>query len=115
VEIIPTIENGELVITGVCQPDERRVHFGADPDLYIRGGNPVSGSAEVVFSNVVETRTTLELYNYLGNRSAVLADGNLSPGEHVVSLPSAELASGAYILVLRTGNTLKTLKVILSK
>ncbi|MDH7515800.1 MAG: S8 family serine peptidase [Bacteroidota bacterium] len=49
---------------------------------------------------------TLEVYDALGRRMALLADGPASAGWHKVVLPSqAAWPSGAYYCVLRTGGT----------
>ncbi len=111
----PTVENGELIIKGTCQPDQRRIAFGEDVALYTSGGNPLSDAGSAIFRTAVETRTTLELFSSLGVKLATLADGSFSPGVHERPLPVGELNSGVYFLILRTGNAEIVRRIIITK
>lgn len=71
--------------------------------------NPVSGTATVSFTVPTETRTTVTVYNVLGQRVATLYEGRPSP-QHAprLRLDASALPSGTYVLQLRAGGETRT-------
>lgn len=57
----------------------------------------------------------LEVYNILGQRVAVLHDGQLSAGHHTTTFDASHLASGVYIYRLEADDQLLTKTMMLVK
>ncbi len=65
--------------------------------------NPFSDQTEVRFTLPQAEDVTLEVYDLLGRRVALLADGvPMAAADHAIAFDAAEAASGTYIVVLRT-------------
>ena len=65
--------------------------------------NPFSERTEIRFALPRAEAVTLEVYDLLGRRVAVLADGTpMAAAEHAVTLERGQLPSGTYLVVLRT-------------
>jgi hypothetical protein len=65
--------------------------------------NPFSGATEVRFTLPQAEEVSLEVYDLLGRRVALLLDGEaMSASEHAVAFEGGGLPSGTYLLVLRT-------------
>lgn len=63
--------------------------------------NPSAGAAIVTVSVAKGGNGSIELWNALGERIAVLADGNLRTGTSSYAIPGAELPVGAYYVALK--------------
>ena len=76
--------------------------------------NPVQGSATVRFELAAPGRAQLALFDALGRRVAVLADGAVGTGEQTATLEAGALATGVYVLRLQTeaGTASRTLTVV---
>ena len=94
---------GELMSTNL--PTEL-VLSGAYP-------NPFNGLTTVKFSVPAASQVKLTLHDLLGKEVAGLLDGEVTAGSHAVVLTAGDLASGTYILKLRTANEYRTSKVVL--
>jgi hypothetical protein len=57
----------------------------------------------------------LVVYDLLGRRVAVLADGQQSAGEHSGRFDAARLASGVYLCRLTAGSFVETKKMMVVK
>ncbi|MEL6611278.1 MAG: T9SS type A sorting domain-containing protein [Bacteroidota bacterium] len=64
--------------------------------------NPTSGTAHLRFALDAPTNVSLTLIDLLGRQRQVLATGLLGAGEHARQIDTAGLASGVYVVVLRT-------------
>ncbi len=60
--------------------------------------NPFQRSATVAFDLAAAAEVTIEVYDVLGRRVAVLAEGQHEAGHHTVRWDAAGLASGTYLL-----------------
>jgi hypothetical protein len=70
------------------------------PDVFALGQNypnPFNPSTRIPFSVAREERIALEVYNILGQRVAVLAQGVMQPGAYQVDFDARGLASGVYV------------------
>jgi hypothetical protein len=79
--------------------------------------NPVDQQATLRVEVPTETRITLEVFDLLGRRVATLAEERaVAPGRHALPWePSADgLASGPYVLRLRTETAVRTRRVVVS-
>ncbi|MEM0963616.1 MAG: Ig-like domain-containing protein, partial [Bacteroidota bacterium] len=81
------------------------VDTGADPEtgLALRVANPVRSLATVTFSVAEAGPALVELYDALGRRVAVLADGAIAAGAQTTTLDAGSLAPGVYVLRLQAG------------
>jgi uncharacterized protein (TIGR03790 family) len=77
--------------------------------------NPFNPSTEIRFSLPNNGRTSLKIYNSIGQEVATLIDGELSRGSHSIPFNGANLASGVYFYRLQTDETSAMQKMILSK
>ncbi len=59
--------------------------------------------------------TSLQIYNILGEKVATLVNERQSPGEYSVQFDASNLPSGVYFYTLKTGNSVLTKKMILTK
>ena len=65
--------------------------------------NPVHSRAAVRFTTGTVGTVRLSLYDVLGRRVAVLAEGERPAGQHEATLDARRLAPGVYLLVLESG------------
>ena len=66
--------------------------------------NPALDQASITFSLGTPRAATLEVFNTLGQRVALVADGDFAAGEHTVSFDTRALASGVYVYRLSAGD-----------
>ena len=77
--------------------------------------NPFNPETEITFALPEDSHVTLKLYDILGREVALLAEGDLSAGQHRINLNAKDLPSGVYIYNLTAGNLVDTKKMILLK
>lgn len=77
--------------------------------------NPFNPSTVVRFQLAVDGDATLSIYDILGRKIAVLADGRLSAGSHVRTFEGSGLASGVYLIILDAGGERQVRSVSLLK
>ncbi|MFN3345904.1 MAG: T9SS type A sorting domain-containing protein, partial [Chloroherpetonaceae bacterium] len=77
--------------------------------------NPFNPTTTIEFSLRQDGRTTLEVFNLLGQRVAVLVDGILKAGAYQYPFNATHLASGMYFYRLRSGEFMDTKKMMLVK
>jgi hypothetical protein len=77
--------------------------------------NPFNPTTTIEFGLADASFTTLEVYNMLGQRMAVLANEELAAGWHRVNLDASGLSSGTYIYRLQAGDRVETRKLTLIK
>ena len=66
--------------------------------------NPAGGNAHVRFALAESADVTVAVYDALGRRVAVLADGSpLASGPHDLAFPTASLAPGVYVVRVMAG------------
>lgn len=75
--------------------------------------NPFNPSTVIRFSMPVSGMVTLQVYNTLGEKVAVLINGNMNAGEHKVEFDASGLTSGVYFCELRTGDFRSMKKMVL--
>jgi hypothetical protein len=77
--------------------------------------NPFNASTQITFSLAHPGDVSLVLYDFLGRRSAVLADEYYSAGNHEVRFDASTLASGIYFYSIRSKYFTETKKLVLVK
>ncbi|GAB5536636.1 MAG: hypothetical protein Rubg2KO_28850 [Rubricoccaceae bacterium] len=66
--------------------------------------NPAVDEASITFSLGAPRAATVEVFNTLGQRVALVADGDFASGEHTVTFDTSPLAAGVYIYRLSAGD-----------
>jgi PKD repeat protein len=77
--------------------------------------NPFNPTTEISFSLPVASNVSLEIFNILGQRVAVLADGFRSAGRYTVTWDASNQSSGIYFYRLRTDKFAESRKMLLLK
>jgi hypothetical protein len=77
--------------------------------------NPFNPTTTIEFGLADASFTTLEVYNMLGQKMAVLANEQLAAGWHRVNLDATNMSSGTYIYRLTAGDRVETRKLTLIK
>ncbi len=106
----------DFTLTGVCYLQGRMVRFsGEEFQLNAPYPNPASENIMIEYGVGFETETSVEIYNYMGERVLTLAEGIHKPGLYNKLLPVDELASGIYIIRMSSGQFSKTKRLVISK
>ena len=77
--------------------------------------NPFSASTTITYTLPQATDVRLEVYDLLGRRVAVLAEGEQAAATHTVTFDGSGLASGVYLLRLWAGGTQRTMRVVVAR
>ncbi len=77
--------------------------------------NPFNPATTVSFTLPAAGQVSLEVYNILGQRVAVLADGYFGAGTHQVTWDASSVSSGVYLYRLSAGDFNQTRKMLLVK
>lgn len=77
--------------------------------------NPFNPTTTIKYSLAAKTNVNLTVYNVLGSKVAILANGIQNAGEHEVQFNAAKLSSGIYLYELKAGNFTQIRKMILLK
>jgi hypothetical protein len=77
--------------------------------------NPFNPTTEIAFSLANKEEVSLVVYNLIGQQIAVLVNGSMNPGSHIVKFNAANMASGVYLYRLTAGNFVSIKKMILLK
>ena len=77
--------------------------------------NPFNPTTDIYFRLPEAGYVKLEVYNLVGQRVAVLADGEFSSGSHTVTWDASRFASGVYFYHLSTESIVLTKKMVLLK
>ncbi len=98
--------------TGVAEGDDgvpRAFRLG------LNRPNPFNPSTLIPFSLSSPAHVVLEIIDILGQRVAVLADGELPEGDHEAVFDGTRLGSGVYFSRLRAGSSVESRKMLLLK
>jgi hypothetical protein len=77
--------------------------------------NPFNPSTKINFELPVSGYTTLKVYDMLGSEVAVLIEGDLVSGSHLVNFDASRLSSGTYFYQLNVNGNRITRKMLLLK
>jgi len=75
--------------------------------------NPFNPATEIAFSLPEKAAVTLEIYDVLGRKVAILVNGKLPAGRHIVKWNARDFASGIYFYKFTSKKYSKTRKMIL--
>ncbi len=77
--------------------------------------NPFNPTTKIKYSIPSESKTTLKVYDILGNEVATLVNSEKQAGTYEVEFNAASLSSGVYFYKLQSGGFLQTRKMIVLK
>jgi serine protease len=77
--------------------------------------NPFRSTTSISYLLDRDQRVTLEVFNMLGQRVAVIVDEQQQSGQHALTFDARGMSSGVYILRLRTDSTALTRKMVILK
>jgi len=77
--------------------------------------NPFNASTTVTFELPIDSNVSLEVYNLIGQKVAVLADGYTQAGKHSVTWDASNQSSGVYFYKLLTDENVSTKRMTLLK
>lgn len=103
------------ILDGTTSIDQVSSEIPQDLQLKQNYPNPFNPTTTIEFGLTDASFTTLEVYNMLGQRMAVLANEQLAAGWHRVNLDASGLSSGTYIYRLQAGDRVETKKLMLIK
>lgn len=100
-------------ITGVDRIDNGAIpaRFGLSQNF----PNPFNPTTEIRFELDQSGRTTLKVFNAIGQQVATLVDGDLPAGTHRVTFESSNLPAGIYLYQLEAGGRKEVHKMALVK
>jgi len=74
--------------------------------------NPIVNTTVVTLQLIQPERLTIELYDVLGRKVALLYDENLSQGVQHVSVNLGSISQGSYSLVIKSGSTTQSRQIL---
>jgi len=77
--------------------------------------NPFNPTTQITFTLAEADYTTLTVHNILGQVVATLVNKQMTSGSHEVSFDAADISSGIYFYVLRSGQYMMQRKMVLIK
>lgn len=98
-------------VTDVKEPDFTPTAFALNQNY----PNPFNPTTKISFNLLVDGKTSLSVYNVLGQKVATLIDKELTKGSHEVQFDASKLSSGVYFYKLESGNNLEIKKMMLLK
>jgi len=83
--------------------------------LYENYPNPFNPATTIKFDLPVQSITKLSVYDVTGRTVALLVNGPMSAGSHIISFNGAGISSGVYFFKLEAGNFTDIRKMVLVK
>ncbi len=112
-QAVATVE--EIVPQGVSAVDGDESVIPREFSLEQNYPNPFNPRTGIVYTLPDAATVSLEVFNSLGQKVRVLAEGFQSAGRHRVSFDGASLSSGVYLYRLRAGDRIAERKMLLIK
>lgn len=109
-------ENGSLhLVREIPVSAEQDHNIPSNVQLHQNYPNPFNPVTVISYQLPVNSDVTLEVYDMLGRRFALLVDGVLAAGSHEVTFDASNLASGVYLYRLSAGQFVQTRQMVLVK
>lgn len=77
--------------------------------------NPFNPDTKIRYSISKPLDTKISVYNVLGDKKQILVNERKNPGQYEASFNGKDLPSGTYFVILQSGNTIETRKIMLLK
>ncbi len=95
--------NGRVNIQNICKEGgSRLLDFSSKLYLSDINPNPIDETATIYLNLIEEGRTSIKIYNLLGEVVQVLLNKHVAPGAYKFDIEAKELKPGLYYLVLET-------------
>lgn len=95
--------------------NNEEIHLAETIKLHQNYPNPFNPVTSIQFEMKQASQINLSVFNVLGERVALLADGRFGAGLHTLTFDASALASGVYFYRLYTNDQVFTQKMLLSK
>ena len=102
-------------VTGIYEGENINEFVPNEFMLYQNYPNPFNPVTTIKFDLPVPAKTTLQIYNAIGEQLFVLIDQELEAGSHQIEIDASELSSGIYFYKFKAGSFSETKKMILLK
>lgn len=77
--------------------------------------NPFNPATNIYYTLPEKTTISIKVYDIKGSLVATLFEGEKEAGNHIIGFNANNLPTGTYICKLQSGNTVKTMKMMLMK
>ena len=105
---------GDSTLLSVSTQLDNKAIF-LDYVLYQNYPNPFNPSTQILFYTPSKGYVSLKVYDILGRRIAVLADGIMEAAHHMIIFDGSNCSSGTYFYCLQAGISIETKKLSLLK
>ncbi len=99
----------------ISNVEELNSHIPNSFQLYQNYPNPFNPTTNIRFTLPHRDYITLKVYDILGTLVAILLNGELNEGEHILTFNAKDLTTGIYFYQMKTKEYLETKKMILMK
>jgi hypothetical protein len=113
VNLPATVKNGKVIVSTVTSAENNDLNY--DYSLSQNYPNPFNPSTTIEYSLKNDVKVEIEIFNALGQKVVTLYDGIQPKGLHRIQWNAKTNASGIYFYRLRTGDFVKTMKMLLIK
>lgn len=110
-----TAESQEVVEVTTIVSTEDDILLPSSVELDQNYPNPFNPSTSIRFGLPEAGVVQLEVFNALGQKVAELVNSRKTAGWHTINFDASQLASGIYIYRIKSGNFVKTNKMLLIK
>mgnify|MGYP005849348883 CR=1 FL=1 len=86
------------VIAEVLGVEDNNDQIPMEFNLYQNYPNPFNPTTEIQFDVPKASQVTLKIYNVIGQRVAILTDGNFEAGHHSIQWNASDFGSGIYFM-----------------
>lgn len=109
-------ESATFKLKGVCLQDGiLRLFIPGNLDLKQNSPNPASDRTSIEFSVLEAGKTTIVIYDIMGNKQKTIFDGYLSQGEHTISFDVNNLEPGAYYYLMTTPSSILQKNMLITR
>lgn len=108
--------NAGLTGPGICPEEFKTSVFHNISEIMKIYPNPLTSNATIEYAVAENSTITVELYNFIGEKSAVLFD-QMATGGSIITIDffAEGKFPGAYIVAVRNGSHIEKQKIIISK
>ena len=81
--------------------------------IEIIGNHPITDEVQILCNILTEEKSTLKIYNQLGQEVEILLNQNIAPGKYYFRLNPNAFVTGIYFVVLNNGNLTKRISILI--
>jgi len=109
------LDPGDKVLKLVTAWTDSTIPKLSSPPTIALFPNPFNGDAQIQYSIGKDSHVVVDVYDIIGRKVKSLDEGYQQAGAYIVNFRGENLASGVYLLRLRTSSGYRTAKVLLLK